>query len=166
MESGGDRDVFRFATGDGTLRVYSNGPTDTYGTLLDAGGRTLASNDDSGRRANFNISAQVAAGVHYVQVRHSSSTGTGAYTLSVEFESDDAAAAVPTVTIAADASSVGEGADADFHAHPIRFGGVADGERQRDGDGVDDPRHRAGHGDVRQRRNHRGVERRDPGRHR
>ena len=85
LESGGDRDVFRFATGSGTLRVYSNGPTDTYGTLLTADGGQLANDDDSGESTNFAIDAEVAAGVHYVEVRHYSSTGTGAYTLSVEF---------------------------------------------------------------------------------
>ena len=89
LEQGGDRDVFRFATGSGTLRVYSNGPTDTYGTLLDAGGERLATNDDGGSGANFEIEAGVSAGVHYVEVRGYSAATTGPYTLSIEFVATD-----------------------------------------------------------------------------
>ena len=85
LESGGDRDVFRFATGNGTLRAYSNGPTDTFGRLLNADGAQLASDDDSGSGGNFEIEADVEAGVHYVEVRGFSSGTTGPYTLSIEF---------------------------------------------------------------------------------
>ena len=88
LESGGDRDVFRVATGNGTLRVYSNGPTDTYGSLVAANGGFLAQNDDSGSGANFRIETAVAAGVHYVEVRGISSTTTGPYTLTIEFVAD------------------------------------------------------------------------------
>ena len=76
LESAGDRDVFRVAAGQGTLRVHSNGPTDTLGRLLDAEGAQLATNDDSGEGLNFLIDTQVAAGVHYVEVR-GFSTRTG-----------------------------------------------------------------------------------------
>ena len=93
VESGGDRDMFRFVTGSGTLRVYSNGPTDTFGTLLDAYGRQLATNDDTGSGLNFEIEATVSAGVNYVEVRHFSPTGTGAYTLSIEFVASASASA-------------------------------------------------------------------------
>ena len=86
LESVGDLDLFRVATGNGTLRVYSNGPTDTVGTLLDGTGNQLASNDDGGTSTNFMIELEVAAGSHYVQVRGSSSATTGPYTLSIEFE--------------------------------------------------------------------------------
>ena len=89
LESAGDRDAFRVATGTGTLRVSSNGPTDTYGTLLDADGEPLAINDDAGAGLNFMIETDIAAGVHYVEVR-GYSTSTGSYTLSIEFSADSA----------------------------------------------------------------------------
>ena len=85
LESVGDGDVFRVATGSGTLRVYSNGPTNTYGTLLDADGAQLASNDDSGSGNNFLIEVEVSAGVHYVEVSGFADATTGPYTLSIEF---------------------------------------------------------------------------------
>jgi len=87
LESAGDRDVFRVAAGQGTLRVHSNGPTDTLGRLLDAEGAQLATNDDSGEGLNFLIDTKVAAGVHYVEV-HGFSTRTGPYSLSIEFIAD------------------------------------------------------------------------------
>ena len=88
LESGGDRDVFRAATGNGTLRVYSNGPTDTYGTLLDADGGELAADDDNGASTNFMIDVEVAPGVHHIEVRGFNSAITGPYTLSIVFEAD------------------------------------------------------------------------------
>ncbi len=85
LESAGDRDVFRVATGSGTLRVYSNGPTNTYGTLLDANGAVMAGNDDSGAGLNFEIETAVGAGVHYVEVSSYADATTGPYTVSIEF---------------------------------------------------------------------------------
>ncbi len=86
LESAGDHDVFRVATGAGTLRVRSNGPTDTYGVLLDADGRELAADHDSGAGSNFAVEVEVEAGVHYVAVAGDGSRAdTGPYTLSVEF---------------------------------------------------------------------------------
>lgn len=86
VESSGDRDVFRVATGNGTLIVNANGPTDTVGRLLDADGEQLAANDDSDG-LNFGIEAEVAAGLHYVEVG-AFAENTGPYTLSIEFEAD------------------------------------------------------------------------------
>ena len=88
LEPGGDRDVFRVATGSGTLRVYSNGPTDTYGTLMDASGTVLDTNDDSGPGRNFQIEHDVEAGDHYIEVRGYSERTTGPYTLHIEFAAD------------------------------------------------------------------------------
>ena len=88
LESVRDRDVFRIATGSGTLRAYSNGPADTFGRLLDGTGAVLASNDDAGAGANFRVEAEVGAGVHYVEVGGFEGTATGPYTLSIEFVGD------------------------------------------------------------------------------
>ena len=92
LESPGDRDVFRFVTGTGTLRVYSNGPTDTFGSLIDADGVLLAQNDDreDDENLNFRIDVQVNAGTQYVEVRGYDSEVTGPYTLSIVFEAQRA----------------------------------------------------------------------------
>ena len=114
LESAGDRDVFRIATGAGTLRAYSNGPTDTFGRVLDETGAELASNDDGGAGFNFRVDNAVEAGVHYVDVRGYAETRTGPYTLSIEFVADDPVRGEVTVTIAAGPSPIDEGEDAEF----------------------------------------------------
>ena len=62
----------------GLLTVYTEGALDTWGELQDAGGRPIASNDDSGEGANFRIERAVTAGTHYVRVIGSR---TGPYTI-------------------------------------------------------------------------------------
>ena len=124
LESAGDRDVFRIATGAGTLRAYSNGPTDTFGRLLDGSGAELASNDDGRADTNFRLEAAVAAGVHHVEVRGFAGTSTGPYTLSIEFvanatppRSDDGSGIVfspeRAITTAADGAAAVHAADLD-----------------------------------------------------
>ena len=88
LESAGDKDVFRVATGRGTLRMYSNGPTDTFGVLLDADGAQLASDHNTGATLNFRLELGVAEGVHYVEVSGNEGV-TGPYTLSIEFVAAD-----------------------------------------------------------------------------
>jgi len=81
----GDIDFFRIQVlGSGTLTVYTTGSTDTYGSLLDANGTVLTSNDDY-LDLNFRISRAVTAGTYFISVRHFSSSSTGAYALRVEF---------------------------------------------------------------------------------
>ncbi|MCY3814049.1 MAG: FG-GAP-like repeat-containing protein [Gammaproteobacteria bacterium] len=82
LESQEDRDVFRFVTGDGDLRVSSSGHTDTLGAVLDHDGRELAADDDSGDNANFAITVPVVRGTHYVVVS-GAGAATGRYALSV-----------------------------------------------------------------------------------
>ncbi|MCY4373463.1 MAG: hypothetical protein OXC31_06770, partial [Spirochaetaceae bacterium] len=88
VESAGDRDVFRVAAASGTVRVYSNGPTDTFGTLMGADGAELATDDDSGTGPNFRIEVEVATGTRYVEVRGFNTATTGPHTLSIELVVD------------------------------------------------------------------------------
>ena len=81
----GDVDYFRLqVTGPGTLTVYTTGPTDTVGSLHDANGVTLTTNDDF-IDLNFRIVREVTAGTYFVSVRHFSSGAIGAYVLRVDF---------------------------------------------------------------------------------
>ena len=81
----GDLDYFHLEVDtEGSLTLETEGQTDTYGTLLDAGGNILSRNDDTNGR-NFLISRQVPAGIYYVQVRHYSPSGTGSYQLRTSF---------------------------------------------------------------------------------
>ena len=78
IETGGDVDYFRVqVSSSGTLRVYTTGNTDTYGTLQNSSGTTLATNDDGGSGTNFSIARSVSAGTYYIAVRGYSSSETG-----------------------------------------------------------------------------------------
>ena len=81
-----DADYFRVETTMyGTLTVYSEGWTDTQGSLLDESGEEIASDSDGGTDLNFRISLDLDAGVYVVRV-----AGLGQspieYTLHVEFQ--------------------------------------------------------------------------------
>ena len=72
LERVGDVDYFRVAVPRaGWLAVGTTGPTDTFGYLGGASGGWLEQDDDSGmigRRTNFRIVRDVAAGTYYVAV--------------------------------------------------------------------------------------------------
>ena len=89
LEEAGDRDYFRLEVAQSmTLTVQTTGTTDTVGSLFDANGVSLDSNDDGGNGTNFLIVRQAASGTYYVEVR-GYSTRTGPYTLSVQGEGGD-----------------------------------------------------------------------------
>lgn len=95
LELAGDKDVYKFTCPNtGSYRLSSlNCTGDVVGTLYDANGAQLASNDDgfeSGNR-NFNIIYTLTRGAqYYLEVKNYSATTatTGAYTLGIT-EGDD-----------------------------------------------------------------------------
>ncbi len=85
----GDVDVFRVrVAAAGTLRVGTTGSTDTHGSLLDAQGRLVAADDDSGERLNFQISQAVGPGFWYIAVRGFNRSTYGRYVVTVAFAAD------------------------------------------------------------------------------
>lgn len=78
-----DVDLFKLVlTAGGILTVESSGTADLIGELLDSGGVTLASNDDSAGWYNFRIQqGSLSAGTYYIRVRHCC-TGNGSYSIS------------------------------------------------------------------------------------
>lgn len=93
FEGGGDYDVFRIdVRGFGELNVRSKGTTNTFGELLDAYGKRIASNNNA-RNPNFSITRPVEAGIYYVRMSHAIEGGTGGYQMVCSFESS------PTVII-------------------------------------------------------------------
>ena len=86
IEIGDDVDYFRVQVStSGTLKVYTTGNTDTYGTLQNSSGSTLETNDDDGNGRNFYITRAVSAGTYYVEVKGYDSAETGSYTLHARF---------------------------------------------------------------------------------
>ena len=81
-----DVDAFRIDVPRSTAaRLYSLGPTDTFGELRDSNGRLLQVADSGGDRENFHIDATLVAGTYYLLV---SATGAGGYTIVAEFDND------------------------------------------------------------------------------
>ena len=85
----GDRDVFRLRVErPGWLGVTTRGTTDTRGTLTDADGKVVGTDDDEGDDLNFFIGARVAPGDWFIEVRGFDGQVTGRYSLVVVFLPD------------------------------------------------------------------------------
>lgn len=83
LEEGGDFDYFRLEIGETVaLTVWTSGDTDTYGTLFDADGASLETDDDDGSGTNFEIERELEAGTYFVEVRGFSASTTGSYRLN------------------------------------------------------------------------------------
>ena len=81
-----DVDVFRIElTEFGTLTVYTESWIDTRGSLDDADGARITSDEDSGVDRNFHISRDLDAGTYYIGVRGAVGI-SGEYRLHVEFK--------------------------------------------------------------------------------
>jgi len=90
LERGADVDYFKFSASAGsTYTIYTGGSTDTYISLEDSGGRTLAQDDDSGDGLNARVRYSNSSGrTLYVKVRGYGSENTGAYTLAIQRSGD------------------------------------------------------------------------------
>ena len=85
IDPGDDVDYFRLRLSESTaVAIYTTGSLDTTGTLRDASGNRVDSDDDGGGGSNFRIEATLSAGTHYVEVKSYDSDETGRYTLHVE----------------------------------------------------------------------------------
>ena len=79
----GDVDVFRFTlASSATVNLSTQGSVDTIGTLFDADGAFIETNDDSSvNNTNFGINRTLGAGTYYVMVAPWDPQVTGAYRL-------------------------------------------------------------------------------------
>ena len=83
LGAAGDVDLFGFtARFTGVYRFWTIGVTDTACRLIELGGRTRVTDDNSGLLWNCELEQRLEAGTtYYVEVRHSDAEGTGAYWL-------------------------------------------------------------------------------------
>ena len=78
----GDVDYFRIELDQpGILEVSASGSIDSVGSLFDAFGTELATDDDAGEDYGFRIEHMSASGVYYVAVRGFDDNTSGSYTL-------------------------------------------------------------------------------------
>ena len=84
IDPGSDEDYFRLRLSASTaVAIYTTGSLDTVGSLQDAAGGPVDSDDDGGEGFNFRMEGTLSAGTHYVEVG-SYGSDTGSYTLHVE----------------------------------------------------------------------------------
>lgn len=80
----GDVDVVTFVMPWSRKVVMETlGSTDTAGALLDASGRVLASDSNSGAGSNFRIEQVLGAGTYHLRIQGQSSSTTGDYVISL-----------------------------------------------------------------------------------
>ena len=120
----GDEDYFEIPvpTDGFRLGVFTQGDTDTHGTLFDRNGAVLSSDDDSGEFLNFHIVQALDAGTYYLSI--SSVFGdTGDYSLVVEEAAPDdhgnSIATATPVAIGATVQGVLTQGDEDYFEIPV-----------------------------------------------
>ena len=120
----GDEDYFEIPvpTDGFRLSVFTEGDTDTYGTLFDRNGVSLSSDDDSGEALNFHIVQVLDAGTHYLSIA-SFFGDTGDYSLVVEEAAPDdhgnSIATATPVAIGATVQGVLTEGDEDYFEIPV-----------------------------------------------
>ena len=125
----GDEDYFEIPvpTDGFRLSVFTEGDTDTYGTLFDRNGVSLSSDNDSGEAFNFHIVQALDAGTYYLSISGFSFTGffagdTGDYSLVVEEAAPDHGNSIATATpvaIGATVQGVLTEGDEDYFEIPV-----------------------------------------------
>jgi len=86
LEFGGDKDYFKINVSiAGTLKLSTNAYSETRGSLINAEGNTIKSNNNSDY-GNFYIERSVSPGTYYVLVRGKKASTTSNYQLYVRFE--------------------------------------------------------------------------------
>ena len=119
----GDEDYFEIPvpTDGFRLSVFTEGDTDTYGTLFDRNGVSLSSDDDSGEALNFHIVQVLDAGTYYLSIRGFFGD-TGDYSLVVEEAAPDHGNSIATATpvaIGATVQGVLTEGDEDYFEIPV-----------------------------------------------
>ena len=106
-----DRDLFKIVlSADADLWVYTSGPTDTLGQLLDAGGAVLTSRDDGNflnQYRNFDIRREVTAGTYYVRVRTFEGWLPGSYTIHARAVTDPGSTLATATAVSLDSATPG-----------------------------------------------------------
>jgi hypothetical protein len=93
IDYAGDLDVYRFLVSKtSVVTVYTEGPIDDVGTILDGNGVAIVANDDAIYGTddhNFGMTQKLDPGTYYVSVGHWDPQGTGLYSLRLRTENVD-----------------------------------------------------------------------------
>ena len=70
------------------FQLFSKGPSDLIGTILDKTGAVIHTDDDSGKGYNFALNQKLKAGDYFVEIQHCCA-GTGSFKLEIKTSSVD-----------------------------------------------------------------------------
>jgi hypothetical protein len=116
FEAQGDLDIFRIEVEEsGYLSVRTTGEMDTFGTLYDAKGTRLASNDDR-YAPNFGMRRLLMSGTYYIEVSHSAEENLGSYELRTSL--------APASVFSLDDSDTLSGPSGGFYSFDVYADGV------------------------------------------
>ncbi len=83
IDAAGETDIYAFEIAEtASVEIFTQGDTDTFGTLKDASGNGIGIDDDSSAGKNFVIRAVLSAGVYTIEIRDYYDDLVGEYTLN------------------------------------------------------------------------------------
>ena len=119
----GDTDCFRVTSPGGWLTAYTEGATDTRGSLSDRSYNGLESDDNDGPQDNFLIRRDLSSGTYYLQVAGQQANTTGAYLLKVDDHGDSRQTATPLAVGDSVAGNIVTPGNVDFFRIEVREAG-------------------------------------------
>ena len=120
----GDTDCFRVTSTGGWLTAYTEGATDTRGSLSDRSYNGLESDDNDGPQDNFLIRRDLSSGTYYLQVAGQQANTTGAYLLKVDDHGDSRQTATPLAVGDSVAGNIVTPGNVDFFRIEVREAGL------------------------------------------
>jgi hypothetical protein len=94
IDENGDVDYYTFElTCFSNIEIFTQGSTDTFGTLMDSSGKVMMEDDDSLTGKNFILRTQLDPGIYFIKIRDYYDDKVGKYTL----QSSVCAASIDTI---------------------------------------------------------------------
>ncbi|MCY4616748.1 MAG: cadherin domain-containing protein [Chloroflexi bacterium] len=116
-----DEDVFEITLGaDGEVWIYTSGPLDTFGELLNSGGTVVAEANGGtllNSRRSFELREELTAGTYYVRVSSYEDRATGSYRIHAQTVTDPGSTAATAATVTLDSATpghIGSSSDEDY----------------------------------------------------
>ena len=116
-----DEDVFEITlAANGEVWIYTSGPLDTFGELLNSGGTVVAEANGGtllNSRRSFELREELTAGTYYVRVSSYEDRAAGSYRIHAQTVTDPGSTAATAATVTLDSATpgrIGSSSDVDY----------------------------------------------------
>ncbi len=116
-----DEDVFEIElAADSEVWIYTSGPLDTFGELLNSGGTVVAEANGGtllNSRRSFELREELTAGTYYVRVSSYEDRAAGSYRIHAQTVTDPGSTAATAATVTLDSATpghIGSSSDVDY----------------------------------------------------